>query len=124
MQGPKAWELVVAFIDDSREEGETITASSQMLERAFADRNGCDELLARHARHWDLSRLAMVDRNILRLATFELREGKTPFKVVISEAISLAKEFSSSESPRFVNGVLDAVAREVGRDTGGAGESK
>jgi len=85
----------------------------RMLQQAFEGREECDKLLARHARHWDLARLALVDRNILRLATSELLEGETPFRVVISEAIAMAKEFSSTESPRFVNGVLDAVAREV-----------
>jgi N utilization substance protein B len=112
-QGSKALELVVAFIDDSRDSPETISAARRLLQQAFADCPACDELLARHARHWELSRLAMVDRNILRLATSELRAGQVPYKAVISEAIALAKEFSSAESPRFVNGVLDAVAREV-----------
>ena len=55
----------------------------------------------------------MVDRNILRMAVSELRDGSTPFKVVIAEALKLAHEFSTSESPRFINGVLDAVAGEV-----------
>jgi len=113
VQGPKAWDLVISFMEDSRETPETVAMAKQFLEQAFADREACDVLLARHARHWDLSRLALVDRNILRLATSELRDGETPFKAVISEAIALAKEFSSAESPRFVNGVLDAIAREL-----------
>jgi len=75
-----------------------------------------DDLLVRHARHWELSRLALVDRNILRLGVCELRRGRTPLKVVISEALRLAQEFSTAESPRFVNGVLDAVAKEIAGD--------
>ena len=55
----------------------------------------------------------MVDRNILRLAVAEMRGGQTPPKVALSEAIRLAQEFSSAESPRFVNGVLDAVMKEI-----------
>jgi N utilization substance protein B len=113
VQGRKAWDLVIDFVDDSRESPETVSMARELLERAYADREACDELLARHAHHWELGRLALVERNILRLATCELRDGSTPFRAVISEAIALAKEFSSAEGPRFVNGVLDAVAREI-----------
>jgi len=94
VQGRRAIDGVDAFLDDSRETGQTIL----------------------HARHWELSRLALVDRNILRLGVCELRRGRTPLKVVISEALRLAQEFSTAESPRFVNGVLDAVAKEIAGD--------
>lgn len=90
-----------------------VDAALKMLRTAFDDRAASDELLARHARRWDLPRLALVDRNILRLAVHELRAETAPPKVVISEALRLAREFSTAESPRFVNGVLDAVAREL-----------
>jgi N utilization substance protein B len=112
-QGPKGADLVHEFIADSREPAHILDAARRLLDEAYADREACDELLARHARHWDLSRLAMVDRNILRLAAHELRFAKAPPKVVITEAIRLAREFSTAESPRFINGVLDAVAREI-----------
>jgi N utilization substance protein B len=65
----------------------------------------------------------MVDRNILRLGVYELRKGSAPFKVVISEALRLAREFSSAESPRFINGVLDAVAKELQNSSRDTGES-
>lgn len=112
-QGSKARDLVLEFVEDSRESPEVATVAREMLLGAFERRQETDRLLARHARHWDLSRLAMVDRNILRLAVHELLSGQTPPKVAITEAIKLAKEFSSAESPRFVNGVLDAVVREL-----------
>ena len=109
-------EFVRQFVADSREDAETLRIAHDLLGAAYEDRQACDELLARHARHWDLSRLALVDRNILRLAASELRAGQTPLRVVITEALKLAEEFSTSESPRFVNGVLDAVARQLSRD--------
>ncbi|HEB91750.1 MAG TPA: transcription antitermination factor NusB [Deltaproteobacteria bacterium] len=72
-----------------------------------------DEILGIHARNWRVSRMAAVDRNILRLAVHELRDTDTPIAVVIDEAVDLARRFGSDQSPAFVNGVLDAVAREV-----------
>jgi len=124
-QGPPAAAPMHEFIDDSREGDETLAVAHPLLDEAFADRPACDELLVRHARHWELGRLAMVDRNILRLAVHEMRSGRAPVKVLITEAIRLAREFSTADSPRFVNGVLDAVAREISssRDAGDAGDT-
>ena len=109
--------MVEDFIRDSREPSMIVDRALQMLTGAFDDRSKCDEILKRHARRWDIPRLALVDRNILRLGVYELRQGETPFKVVISESLRLAREFSSAESPRFVNGILDAVARELSHPT-------
>ena len=113
VQGPDALEKIHAFFDDSRETPDTIATAHRRLTETFESRSEIDKLLARHARHWELSRLAMVDRNILRLAATEFRSGDTPFKVVIAEALHLAQEFSTTESPRFINGVLDAIAKEL-----------
>lgn len=75
--------------------------------------DGLDEILGIHARNWRVSRMAAVDRNVLRLAVYELRDSDIPVAVVIDEAVDLAKRFGADSSPAFVNGVLDAVAREV-----------
>ena len=69
-------DLVRQFLDDSKEQPPAIAAAHKLLAEAFARRSDCDELLARHAKHWDLSRLALVDRNILRLAASELRPDR------------------------------------------------
>ncbi len=116
-RGNQAWASAEGFIADSREPESTIKNAQRLLVETFDDLEMIDDILARHARHWELTRLAMVDRNILRIATSELKTGSVPFKVVISEALRLAQEFSTAESPRFVNGVLDAVARELNKDT-------
>ena len=76
-------------------------------------RESLDELIARHAEHWRVARMAAVDRNVLRLAAWEMRDGGTPPAVAIDEAVELARRFGSERSPAFVNGVLDAVAREL-----------
>ena len=72
-----------------------------------------DALVGEHARNWRVERMAAVDRNVLRIGAFELRETETPVPVVIDEAVDLARRFGSDTSPSFVNGVLDAIAREL-----------
>jgi transcription antitermination factor NusB len=72
-----------------------------------------DEIVSLHARNWRVSRMAVVDRNVLRLGAHELRDTQTPVAVVIDEAVDLARRFGSDRSPSFVNGVLDAIAKEV-----------
>lgn len=72
-----------------------------------------DSLVSLHARNWRVSRMAVVDRNVLRLGAHELSATNTPVAVVIDEAVDLARRFGSDRSPAFVNGVLDAIAKEV-----------
>jgi N utilization substance protein B len=74
-------------------------------------RDAIDQRIASHSEHWRLDRMAVVDRNILRLAVFEMTSIGTPAPVVIDEALELARRFSSDESGAFINGVLDAVRK-------------
>ena len=79
-----------------------------------ADRESVDDLLRRHLVGWRLERLAVVDRTLARIAAWELiRRDDVPTGVVLSEAVALATQYCSAESPRFLNGVLRAVADEV-----------
>ena len=69
-----------------------------------------DKVLARYADNWELSRMAMIDRNVMRLATYELLYlADVPPKVTLNEAVNLAKKFSQEESGKFVNGILDKI---------------
>ncbi len=72
-----------------------------------------DKLIESRAEHWRLERMAVVDRNILRLAIYELIQQSVPAPVVIDEAVELARQFSNDESLGFINGILDAVHRET-----------
>ena len=65
--------------------------------------------------NWRLERLGVIERSVLRVAAAELRRGETPPRVVIQEAVRLAERYGSEQSARFVNGVLDALARRMGR---------
>ena len=79
-----------------------------------AHRDRIDELISRFAIGWTLDRMPALDRNLLRLAVYELLERPdVPLGAVLSEAVELAKRFSTDESSRFVNGVLSGVAAEV-----------
>jgi len=75
-----------------------------------------DRRITQHAEHWRIERMPTVDRNILRLAVFEMLHSDTPAAVVIDEALELARRYSNEESVHFVNGVLDAVHRELARE--------
>ena len=72
-----------------------------------------DKLIEARAQNWRIERMAVVDRNILRLAIFELTEGTIPAPVVIDEALVLARHFSNDESLSFINGILDAVHKQT-----------
>lgn len=91
---PDDWTLVVTLARGTR---------ASLLE--------IDPLIARVAEHWTLERMATVDRNILRMAIYELVGTGTPVGVVINEAVELAKRYSTEESGRFVNGMLGKIVR-------------
>ena len=79
-----------------------------------------DRQIARHAEHWRMERMPAVDRNILRLAAYEMSRGGTPAAVAIDEALELARKFSGEESVQFVNGVLDAIHRDLSAANAGS----
>lgn len=77
-----------------------------------------DPLLEAQAEHWRLSRMAVIDRLILRLAAYEMRHvADAPPAVVINEALELARRFSSEDAVGFINGILDGLAKKAGRET-------
>lgn len=85
----------------------------QLARGTAADVSEIDKQIAAKSEHWRVERMAVVDRNILRLAIYELRLAELPAPVVIDEALELARQFSSDESLAFINGVLDAVHRQA-----------
>ena len=84
----------------------------ELVRGASADSASIDLRIAAKSEHWRLERMPAVDRNILRLAVYEMSKLGTPPAVVIDEALELARQFSGDESVAFVNGVLDAVHRD------------
>lgn len=102
----------------------TVTVSAEsaaflrlLVAGVITHRAALDSIIARYAPEWPVDQLAIIDRNVLRLALYEIgcRQLQTPPKVVINEAVELAKHFGSDNSPRFVNGVLGSALEEVQR---------
>ncbi len=84
-------------------------------------REAIDRMLAGHATNWRIERMAAVDRNVLRLAAFEMGWAGVPASVAIDEAVELARRFGADPSPAFVNGVLDALAKTLEARSGEIG---
>lgn len=97
------------------EENDTVPDHDAFMELllmgAYEEREVLDAMIARRSEHWKLERMPLVDRNVLRLAAWELLRTETPAAVVIDQAIELARRFSGDESARFVNGVMDAMRK-------------
>ncbi|MDY7009908.1 MAG: transcription antitermination factor NusB [Planctomycetota bacterium] len=118
VQGEGGMGTMLEFIRDGRVNPETITEAESIARSVFDRLEEIDQFLSGQSRHWKVARMGLVERNILRLAVWELLADHAPKKVVIDEALRLAKEFASAESAGFVNGVLDAVVERIGRDAG------
>ena len=88
--------------------------SNKLALGAISRLDEIDGLIKRRAEHWRIQRMAVVDRNILRLAIYEfLYEEDTPKTVVINEALEIARRFSTFEATQFINGILDAIKRDL-----------
>lgn len=118
--------LYEADINDSRESDERrrfirsrmqgrkglTNFACELLEGTLKHRDEIDEQLTALATHWGLSRMPVVDRNVLRLGAYEILFGGTPAPVAVNESIVLAKRYGDKNSPRFVNGVLDRLMKD------------
>lgn len=99
-------------------EGPPLVFGTRLAREAWAERAELDQRIGAATKNWRVERLAVLDRNVLRLAAVELlRHPETPPRVVLDEAIELARAFSGEEAARFVNGVLDGMFRRF-RDEG------
>ena len=96
---------------------ESIAFAGELVARTRERVAEIDDAVQSASRNWRLDRMSRVDRNILRLATCELRHFlDVPVKVVINEAVELAKRFGTADSPAFVNGILDRIAHQLRRE--------
>ena len=101
-------ELGESDLDDTARDFATRLAS-----RTLSNLELLDERIRSRAEHWRISRMAVVDRNILRLAVYEFLYEPTPRTVAINEALEIARRFSTYEATQFINGILDAIKRDL-----------
>jgi N utilization substance protein B len=117
------WDVTRAPFDEIVEAAASLSSAGEaarefarvLAEGAIARVEEIDAIISRQSDAWRLDRMAMVDRNILRVAVYELMETETPKNVVINEALEIAKRFSAPDAVSFVNGVLDAVSHSIER---------
>ena len=111
----EAFEQVLGTMGKDCSGNESIVGYAKKLVKKVLDAKvKIDELLSKHTANWDLKRMTVIDRNILRMAVGELLFFKeTPFKVVIDEAVEIAKIYGTEESWKFVNGVIDSIHKEM-----------
>ncbi len=105
--------LEAKFWKGAKAADKTRAFANQLFEGTAKEVSALDEIIAKHCENWRFERLAAIDRAILRLAIHEMTAADTPPKVVLNEAVELAKKFSSEESGAFVNGVLDSVLKSL-----------
>jgi len=116
-QGSDALAGMDMFFKENCDSQEVRNLADGWARGAWANVDLCDGLIQLAAIKWQMSRLCPVDRSILRLGAYQLKFcPDIPVKVVINEAIELAKKYSSQQSPGFVNGVLDAILKKLGQE--------
>ena len=114
VQGSDAEQTLRLFFRDNTDDDLVLELAEKWTHGTWETVRACDDLISEAAVRWKLSRLSHVDRAILRMSVYQLHYCKDiPCKVVINEAIEIAKKYSTEQSPRFVNGVLDAVLKNI-----------
>ena len=119
-KGPATWGQPVELPPPTAEEVEMRLFADPLIRGTLEHRDAIDEHIKKHAKNWEFHRIAAVDRNIMRLAIYEMlfREDIPPI-VSINEAVDIAKKFSTQDSGKFVNGILDKVRAEILRPSRG-----
>lgn len=113
-KGKATWGQPVELPPPSAGEAEMRLFAEPLIRGTLEQRNAIDERIKKHVKNWELHRIAAVDRNILRLAIYEmLHREDIPPVVSINEAVDIAKKFSTPESGKFVNGILDQIKAEL-----------
>lgn len=107
------------FWEDKKASSETKDYCSQLIHGVYAQRKEIDAAIQSVSENWRISRMALVDRNILRLAAFELLyQKRLAPAIVINEAVEISKKYSSDQASNFINGILDALNKKQTRANG------
>ncbi|MGQ9618145.1 MAG: transcription antitermination factor NusB [Candidatus Aminicenantia bacterium] len=107
-------EILENFWKDKNANNKVVEFTTQLVNGTLDNKKEIDRLISVHSLNWKLERMSTVDRNVLRIAAYELHYLKhAPAPVIINEAIEVAKKYGSEDSAKFINGVLDAIRRSM-----------
>jgi len=117
LRGEPVEEIKDGFLKDSNYIDETKDWAIELALNAWSRRDEADQIIKEYSIDWDLDRINPVDKSLLRLAIYEIKHTETPVNVILNEAIEISKQFSTDESPKFLNGILgNFVKKDVHRD--------
>jgi N utilization substance protein B len=106
--------VIASFLQTQKVDSEVESFARALFEGAVGEVGALDRRVREHTEHWRLERMAAVDRNLLRVALYELlHHPETPPAVVINEALEIARRFSGKDSVEFINGILDAIRKSL-----------
>lgn len=109
--------MTIYWDNSDPEEADVRSYANELVRGVVKNRAKIDELITKHATNWQLERMAVIDKNIMRLAVYELLfSGEIPPKVAINEAIDIAKKYGDKDSGKFVNGILDKISKTEGKN--------
>jgi len=117
LRGEEDWPAIVESLADGPDDAMVCQAGQDLAHAAWQQRAAADALASELAPDWPTHRQPPVDRALLRLAYHEMHSGHAPVKVAINEAINLARQYGTEQSPSFINGVLDKMARRLSADS-------
>ncbi len=107
-------EIMENFWKEKKANDKVIAFTSQLIKGTLENISEIDRTISNHSLNWKLERMSVVDRNVLRIATYELLHLKQiPAPVIINEALEVAKKYGSEDSAKFINGILDAIRRSI-----------
>ena len=113
VQGDVSSEPLAEFLGAQDASPDAIAYATELVQTFWRQQADIDPRITAASIKWDLARISPVDRNTMRVAIVELLGGEVPVKVVLDEAIEIGREYGGEESPRFINGVLDAVFQGI-----------
>jgi len=105
-------------LGDTDSDPKTRECANNLVTGALSNKTVIDDRIRTRAEHWRIERMAIVDRNVLRLAVYEFLFEDTPHTVVINEALEIARRFSTFEATQFINGILDAIKLDLEKEPG------
>jgi len=112
-ESPEALAEFFAVAADCEVSSDAVAYATDLVRGVWASRQGIDELITTATKKWELSRISLVERNVMRVSIVEMLDDRAPPKVALNEAIEIGRAYGGADSPRFINGVLDVILKRL-----------